>query len=83
MGQGGHGKRGDYDFGYGRGNENHRLETGFFVHHRVESAVKRTVLVSDRVLFIVLRGRLCNIIVVNFFCKLPNPAFLSGVTINK
>ena len=39
--------------------------TGFFVHYRVVSAVKRVELVSDRVSYIVLRGRWCNTIVLN------------------
>jgi hypothetical protein len=36
-----------------------------FVRHRIVSAVKRVEFVSDRVSYIVLRGRWCNIIVLN------------------
>jgi len=41
------------------------LGTGIFAHHRIVSAAKRVEFVSDRVSFIVLRGRWCNIIVLN------------------
>jgi hypothetical protein len=49
----------------GKGKENHQLGTGFLVHHRMVSAGKRVDFVSDRVLYIFLRGRLCNMIVSN------------------
>ena len=54
-------RAGDYNFFYGKRNENHQLGTGFFVHRRLVSAVKRTEFVSDR-LYIVLKGRWLHII---------------------
>ena len=36
-----------------------------FVHQRISSAVKRVEFVSDRMSYIVLKGRWCNIIVLN------------------
>ena len=41
------------------------MGTGYFEHHRTVSAVTRVEFVSDRVSYIVLRGRWYNIIVLN------------------
>jgi len=49
----------------GKGNKNYQLRTGFFVHHRILSAVKRVEFVSDRMSYIILRGCWCNIIVLH------------------
>ena len=53
--KGGTVRAGDYNFFYGKRNENHQMGTRFFVHHRILSAV----------LCIVLRICWCNIIVLD------------------
>ena len=67
----------------------------FFIHQTVISAVKKVEFVSDRMSYIVLRGRWCNIIVLNMhapsedksddskdnFYEELEPIFLSSSTV--
>jgi exonuclease III len=52
-------------FLYEQGNGDHRLGTAFFVHKGIVSAVRRVEFISDRMSYIILRGRWCNVIVLN------------------
>jgi hypothetical protein len=66
---GGTERAGKYTFFYGEGNENHELGTGSSVQKRIMSAVKRVEFVSYRMSYTILRGRWCNVIVLN----IPTP----------
>jgi len=54
-------RAGDFIYFYGKGKED-QLGTDFSVHHRIVLVGKRVEFVSDRMSFIVLRGRWCIVI---------------------
>jgi hypothetical protein len=56
----------EYPFFYGKGNENYKLGTGFFVHKRIISAAMRVKSVGDRISYIVSRSRWFHITDLNF-----------------
>jgi hypothetical protein len=71
-GKGGTVRAEDCTFFYRQGNGDHQLGTGFFVHKRIVSAVRRVEFISDRTSYTILRGRWCSIIVLNAHAPCEN-----------
>jgi hypothetical protein len=46
--RGGTESAGEYTYFYGKGNENHKVGTGFLVHKGIILAVKRVKFINDR-----------------------------------
>jgi hypothetical protein len=64
VGEGGRTERvEDYTSFYGEGNEDHQLGTGFVVHKKIVSAVRRVEFIGCRISHIILRGHLCRTVV--------------------
>jgi exonuclease III len=69
---GGTERAGEYTFFCGNRNENHELGIGLFVHKRIISALKRVKFLSDRMSYIILRGRWCHIVVLKVHAPTEN-----------
>jgi hypothetical protein len=52
-------------FFYGAGSEDHQLGAGFSYIRESYQQLRRVEFVSDRMSYIIWRGRMCNIIVLN------------------
>jgi len=52
----------NYTVFYGNGNAYPYLGAGFFIHKGIISAVRRVEFISDRMVYITLRGHWCDIV---------------------
>jgi hypothetical protein len=62
----------EYTLFYGNMNENHEFGTGFFGHKGIVLAVKRVEFLTDRMSYIILRGRWCDINVLKVHAPIEN-----------
>jgi hypothetical protein len=66
----------NYIFYYEKRIVNHHLWTGLFVHNRIILAVERVEFASDRMSYITLKGRRCDIIVLNVHAQTGDKDFV-------
>jgi hypothetical protein len=59
---------GDYNFFYRKKRKSSTGDSNF-LHYRIVSAVKRVEFVGGRMIYIILRGRWCNIIALNVHAR--------------
>jgi hypothetical protein len=56
-----------YIFLYGNSNENNELRAGFFIQKKIISSVKRAEIVSNKMLYVTLKSRWCDTIILNVY----------------
>jgi hypothetical protein len=71
----------DYSLFSGGENANHQLGTGLLVHKEIIIALRRVEFVSDRMSYILLSGRWCNIIVLNVHASCENKSDIKTASV--